>query len=57
MEEKVMKIELGLVKDEQKMVGQEIPSIGKDMEKKNTGLKPELFIDQNIGKMKGNIWK
>ena len=32
VEEKIIKIELGLMRDERKMIRQEIPSMSKDME-------------------------
>lgn len=46
VEEKIIKIELGLMRDERKMIRQEIPSMSKDMEveKKNMGLKHKQFI-------------
>lgn len=51
-----MKSDLGLVKDEQKIIGQESPSMGKDMEaeKKIWGL---IYLNWNIGHTKGNVWE
>lgn len=59
-EEKVMKIEPDLVKDKWKMVEEEIPSIGEDMEaeKKLTGHQQwAIQFDWNVRRSKWKFWK